>query len=321
MELSVIIPTYGRESDLEDCLNSILRQSILPKEILIVDDTPDASIESLCKRKEKQFQNKQIDLFYIRNYKERSSAIARNIGIEHAKGNITLFLDSDVILDENYSKKIWEVYRDFPDAVGVQGYITNYKIPQRGGINKVFFLVHFETNCNRLLPSIQNVYAGPLTKIINCQWLVGNNCSYKRKILQEFRFDENLKQFSAGEDIDLSYRIYKKYPKGLFQTPAAKLIHKTSLEGRLPARKSVYMGQVHHTYIFCKVIDQNLKNKLIFLWSRVGQLIASIKVLMLKPSRKELLGLQYLINAYILCMRHIKNIQKGDIDFFKRTLK
>ena len=317
----MIIPTYGRESDLEDCLNSILRQSIFPKEILIVDDTPDASIESLCKRKKKQFQNKQIDLFYMRNYKERSSAIAKNIGIEHAKGNITLFLDSDVILDKNYTKKMLEVYRDYPDAVGVQGYITNYEITRRIGINKVFFLVHFETNRNRLLPSIQNVYAGPLTKIINCQWLVGNNCSYKRKILQEFRFDENFVQFSAGEDVDLSYRIYKKYPKGLFQTPYAKLQHKTSLESRLPYSKLVYMEHVHHTYIFYKVIDQNFRNKLIFLWSRVGQLIASIKVLMSKPSRKKILGLQYLINAYILCMRHIKNIKKRDIDFFKRTLR
>jgi glycosyltransferase involved in cell wall biosynthesis len=172
LELSVIIPTYGRENDLEDCLNSVLLQAILPKEILIVDDTPGGSIERLCERKKKQFQDKKIDLFYIRNYKERSSAIARNIGIENAKGNIALFLDSDVILHENYTKKIWEVYRDFPDAVGVQGYITNYEIPRRTGLNKVFFLVHFEKNCNRLLPSIQNVYAGPLTKIINCQWLV-----------------------------------------------------------------------------------------------------------------------------------------------------
>jgi GT2 family glycosyltransferase len=128
LELSVIIPTYGRENDLEDCLNSILLQAILPKEILIVDDTPDDSIERLCKRKKNQFQNEKIDLFYIRNYKERSSAMARNIGIGHAKGNIALFLDSDVILDEDYTRKMLEVYRDYPDAVGVQGYITNYEI-------------------------------------------------------------------------------------------------------------------------------------------------------------------------------------------------
>ena len=317
----MIIPTYGRESDLEDCLNSILHQSILPKEILIVDDTTDDSIERLCKRKKKQFQDKRMDLFYIRNYKERSSAIARNIGIEHAKGNIALFLDSDVFLDENYTKKMLEIYRDYPDVVGVQGYITNYEIPQRIGINKVFFLVHFETNRNRLLPSIQNVYAVPLTKIITCQWLVGNNCSYKRKVLREFMFDENLTQFSAGEDVDLSYRIHKKYPRGLFQTPEAKLRHKGSPEGRLSSRKLTYMEQVHHTYIFYKVIDQSFKNTLIFLWSRVGQLVARIKVLMVKPSRKELLGLKHLINAYILCMRHIKNIQKGDIDFFNKTLR
>lgn len=321
MEVSVIIPTYGRGNDLEDCLRSILIQSVLPKEILIIDDTPDDSIESLCKQKRKKFQDKKISLLYIRNYKEQSLTVARNIGIEHAKGNIVSFLDNDVILDENYIKEALRVYRDYPNALGVQGYITNYKIPKRRGIiNRLFFLMRFETNHNQLLPSIQNVYAGPLTKIINCQWLVGNNCSYKKEILEKFRFDIKLKRFSSGEDDDLSYRIYKKYPKALYQTPYAKLIHKTSPESRLPNRKLMYMEQVYHTYIFYKIMDQNLKNKLIFLWSRVGRLIASIKGLMLKPSRQKLVELKHLINAYILCMKYGRNIKEGDLEFFNKTL-
>lgn len=323
MDVSVIIPTYGRVKDLEDCLHSIIIQSVLPKEILIIDDTPDDSIENVCKRKKKQFQDKKINLIYIRNYKEPSSAIARNIGIEHAKGNIVLFLDNDVILDENYIREILKVYQDYPNALGVQGYITNYKI-RRGfarARNESFFLMHFEMNRNRLLPSIQNVYAGPLTKIINCQWLVGNNCSYKRSILEKFRFDERLKRFSSGEDDDLSYRIYRIYPRALYQTPYAKLIHKTSPESTLSNRKLIYMGQVYHMYIFHKIIDQNFKNRLIFLWSMVGRLIVGIQGLMLKPSRQKLLGLKHLINAYVLCMKHRRNIKKGDLEFFNKTLR
>ena len=69
------------------------------------------------------------------------------------------------------------------------------------------------------------IYAGPLTEIINCEVLNGSNCSYKRKILEKFRFDENLKRYSYSEDHDLSYRIYRKYPRSLYQTPHAKLVH------------------------------------------------------------------------------------------------
>ena len=319
-EVSVIIPTYKRIKDLESCLNSILTQSVLPKEILIIDDTPDDSIENLCKQKKKQFRNKKINLVYIRNYKEASSAIARNIGIKHAKGNIVLFLDSDVILDKNYIKEILNVYQNYPNALGVQGYITNYKIT-RQCIAKLFFSTHFEMNRNRLLPSVQNVYAGPLTKIINCQWLVGNNCSYKREVLEKFKFDEKLKRFSSGEDQDLSYRIYKKHAGSLYQTPYAKLIHKISLEGRMPNRILIYMGEIYRMYIFYKIIEQNIKNKLIFLWSMVGRLLVSIKDLILKPSREKSLRLKYLIDAYILCIKHRKDIKKGNLEFFNKTLR
>ena len=47
-------------------------------------------------------------------------------------------------------------------------------------------------------------------------------------------FDEKLLRWSAGEDDDLSYRISKKYPGRLFQTPNSRLIHKLSVSGRLP---------------------------------------------------------------------------------------
>lgn len=39
MQVSIIIPTYNRVKALDECLDSIISQIILPKEVIIVDDS------------------------------------------------------------------------------------------------------------------------------------------------------------------------------------------------------------------------------------------------------------------------------------------
>lgn len=104
MEVSVIIPTYNRVKDVDECLDSIILQRILPKEVIIVDDSDNDEIKNLVEHRKDKFKEKDIVLRYIRNEKEKSLTIARNIGIENATGDTILFLDDDVILDKNYIK-------------------------------------------------------------------------------------------------------------------------------------------------------------------------------------------------------------------------
>ena len=104
MQVSIVIPTYYRRKDVDECLDSILRQTNLPKEVLIVDNTPNDEIENLIEGRKNEFEEKNVILGYIRNPRENSHTIAQNIGIENATGDIILFLDGDVVLDENYIK-------------------------------------------------------------------------------------------------------------------------------------------------------------------------------------------------------------------------
>ena len=47
MQVSVIIPTYYRMKDVDECLDSIIAQTALPKEVIIVDDSENNEIENL----------------------------------------------------------------------------------------------------------------------------------------------------------------------------------------------------------------------------------------------------------------------------------
>jgi hypothetical protein len=171
-----------------------------------------------------------------------------------------------------------------------------------------------------LLPSLGVSFPSVVDEIITCEWLSGANQSYRREILKEFRWDENLKGYSQGEDLDLPYRIFKKYPDSLFMTPHAKLVHNEAEEGRPQKRELIYMDIIYLTYLFYKNIDQNFKNKVIYLWSRVGRIIFNIAFSIFR-SKSKLTEIKYTLGASFYCMRHLKEIKKGDLEFFNKGLR
>ena len=99
---SVIVPTYNRLDEIRELLQSLERQ-ILSKdkfEIIIVDDgSTDATEEYIKNMMEKATLNLS---FYKQDHK--GPGPARNTGMEHAKGEYCVFVDSDCIADENWLK-------------------------------------------------------------------------------------------------------------------------------------------------------------------------------------------------------------------------
>ena len=324
-DMSIIIIAYNGPESLRETLESVLIQTVHPKEIVIIDNNPNQKIEETAIFLRDQFQRKSMKLIYVRNPRGKSLTVARNVGIDCSIGRIVLFLDDDVVLDKEYLSEILRVHEMFPNAKGVQGFwklntaTTTLRFRLMNSFNRIFFLLSYdEDNCN-VLPSYGHTYPHTLTRIINCQYLSGCNQSYNRSVFAELRFDEKLKRYSFGEDLDFSYRIYKKYPHDLLMTPYARLIHKASTATKSPSIRSVYMKVVYSYYFFYKNIEQSNRNKLIFSWSRVGELLAQLSPFSLQPVNKRkkfpLSGIGYFIRAQILCLRHEKEIREGDLKF------
>jgi GT2 family glycosyltransferase len=321
ISVSIIIPTYKRTSDLDACLDSIIKQTNVPAEIITVDDSEDRSIEELISRRKNEFKMKGSNLLYVRRIGEKSSAKARNLGIEKAKGDIIIFLDSDVILDNDYIAELLKVYQTFPAAQGVQGLITNIKFSHLYNIfYRIFFLSFLEENACRILPSTEMTYPIRLNKIIETDVMSGSNMSFRRSVLKDFRFNESLLSYSYKEDVDLSVAIAEKYPGSLYMTPYAKLIHNVSSEGRLQRKKLIYMKHIYSLYFFYKNIDQTLINKIIFMWSRMGYALFYVVALMINPTRAKWLRLKYLLEAIHICIKHSSEIRSNNMHFFNQML-
>jgi glycosyltransferase involved in cell wall biosynthesis len=324
MRVSVVIPTYNRAQDLRRCLDSILVQTVLPNEVLIVDDS-DRDRDEVIKSVEivsSSFLGKNIRLKYMRNDRGKALTIAKNLGIEKSSGDIISFLDDDVILDRKYYEEILKIYEQYPHALGVEGKVIETK--KRGLryilveiLGRLFYLGYRERNKCRHLPSLGVTYLLE-DEIITCEWISGAS-TYKKKVFNEFTYDENLLKYSWGEDQDLSYRVFKKYPSSLYVAPQAKYVHKVSPTGRIAKKEIVHMGEIYYLYLFYKIIDQSLKNKAIYLWSRVG--IILVKVISLFVLRASVMEIVYLFQAFVVCIKHLKEIKNGDLAFFNDTLR
>ena len=95
--ISIIIPSYNDAIYLHDCLGSISKNTILPQEIIIVDDgSEDDAAHDLAKSEEFAFLN--IHFFKIQNI---GPSGARNFGFKHSVSEFILFLDADDFLPSN----------------------------------------------------------------------------------------------------------------------------------------------------------------------------------------------------------------------------
>ena len=91
--VSVVIPFYNGVGWLLEAVDSVLAQTYHRFELILVDDGSTESVELL-----KKYQDPRI--IYI-HQKNQGGAVARNTGIEHAKGKYIAFLDADDLFSPN----------------------------------------------------------------------------------------------------------------------------------------------------------------------------------------------------------------------------
>lgn len=117
--VSVIIPTYKRDTELKRALLSIVNQTYKDIETIVIDDNAEADFNSRVEKRVEEVKKEcpDFNLKLIVNSKNQGSAKTRNIGIEAAKGDYISFLDDDDIYlpgkIEKQLKNLIETNSDF----------------------------------------------------------------------------------------------------------------------------------------------------------------------------------------------------------------
>lgn len=115
---SVVIPLYNKVDHIENTIKSVVEQTFIDYEIIVINDGSTDGSEAILNR----FNDKRIQIF---NQKNQGVSVARNSGIEKSSGQFIAFLDADDYWLPNHLEELHNLIIDFPNC-GM--YCSRYKI-------------------------------------------------------------------------------------------------------------------------------------------------------------------------------------------------
>ena len=285
MKVSAIVCTRDRPEELARCIESIVRQSRIPDEVVVVHGGCRQNVPPTRER------IGPVDFKHVYSAAPSYLTADRNKGVRNSSGDIIIFLDDDVILHEDFVKEIVRVFENDPGRAigGAMGRIVNTPTPRVPFqlMRRLFLLPRIGDG--RFLPSGSPTYISHFTSPRDVEFLSGCCMAYRRELFQKYQFDERfLKAHLYVDDEDFSYRVSRKHRN--IYVPSARLVHYLSPIGT-KRRQTQYtrarMRIVARHYLLKKNFPNTAIHSIAFWWSVAGSLVGAV----MKRDRESLRGL------------------------------
>lgn len=194
MDVSVIIPTYGKPVYLKNAIKSVLSQSNIELELIIVDDNnPETEARKSTEELVRKCCNADARVIYLKHDHNKNGAAARNTGFAIARGKYISLLDSD---DEYMPNRLQKCVEAMEGATtDVAGVYTGCEF-RRGGK-----LYHIE----KTVPS-----GNFLKETLACtfKFCTGSNIFIRKSVVDELcGFDE---AFIRHQDYEFLARVFER---------------------------------------------------------------------------------------------------------------
>lgn len=196
--ISIIIPVYNGENTIENTLNNVFEQTYQNIEVLAINDGSIDNTSNILKRLQKA--DKRLKIFEQKNV---GVSIARNKGIEKAKGKYICFVDADDRIAKDMIDKMYSSAVQYDSELVICGFcvkIGERKIEYSYGVSTFYTVDQIHLNFNTIVKK----------RMINVVW----NKLIKRDFLikNAVRFEP----FSSGEDTIFNVRMFEGVTKVVF---------------------------------------------------------------------------------------------------------
>lgn len=225
MDLSIIIPVYNVENYLNECLDTIysLNENITKEVILVNDGSTDNSLEILKNYKEK-FRKETI----LIEKENGGLSSARNAGLEVAKGEYIIFIDSDDFINNNELEKLfYEIKINNLDIIQGNGnYIYENLEKKVISQDKEDSAIYDGLNYLKYKMKRKDLKVEVWTYIYSRKFLNSNNIKFKERLLHEDEYFTMLALSRAKKVmyINKQFYLYRQRSGSIMQNKTEKNI-------------------------------------------------------------------------------------------------
>lgn len=211
--VSVVVPTYNREQILEKCLRALLGQTYPAGryEVIVIDDGSTDGTRAMVERVSDEHRSREGFSPVVYRYRKHTSiSAARNEGINLARGELVIFLDSDIVTKPDFIEAHVKAHLHALSGTG-RGATSGRDRGERGDAGDLLqddrVIVHgrvvYTTNLDD--PTAEK---RKLTDISTAFFATTNVSIARRWLLEAGLFDEDFTEY-GWEDLELGKRLKK----------------------------------------------------------------------------------------------------------------
>jgi GT2 family glycosyltransferase len=283
--LSITICTRDRPGALMSCVRSITRQTVRPREVLIMDDG------HVDPEEQKTLSEFCAQVGITLDYQKKAVAgvaLSRNLAMQKADGDIVLFLDDDVTLEAKFCEEILRCFaRDDGGAiVGAIGRLMDRVRPPFE--EQVLAAAVRASGLWKLQPRYESRPLLPEFVRQNDRYhvaprLVGAAMAIRRRAMEGLQFDEALRGNSFGDDADISYHLNAR--GWLIQCRYARATHHQDPSTHTPPRVFGRSIVRHVARIMYRHGVTRVGDRLVILYTLTVLATACLVLSLLRPGR------------------------------------
>ena len=214
--ISIIVPVYNVEDYICECINSMLNVDKDLIEIILIDDGSIDASGKICD----YFARKHRNIFVF-HQKNQGASVARNRGIQEAKGNYILFVDSDDYIESDIIREILRLIQAEPDIDVI--FLTGKKVYSNGRqvyldqkYDRSKIKNHTQEEVIKYLATLKKYPGSACTKAVRKNIIVQNNILFKEGKTSEdliwcLKVFLNAYKFDALEE---NYYFYRQQREG-----------------------------------------------------------------------------------------------------------
>jgi glycosyltransferase involved in cell wall biosynthesis len=306
MTISVIVPTKNRPHDLALAMQSLVAQTRLPDEIIVVDQSEDGGSELSVKAllDAAALKGVRLELRYVRDPAIVGANAARNVGMRMAKSEIVALIEDDIVLERFALERLLQAYERYPELLGMSGAITNYGPPSRAFrlFDRIFTLGAFTDDRQPLYWGCDDYGADEVVPITQ----MGGLMTWRASAIVDLAFDETPKALRVrGEDRDFCFMTSGRAGRGrrvFGMAMGARLAHNPSPVGRFRGRLEELKAVSQH-WFYRRHLSRSPVHTLLYAWWNVGlvlsAVVAALRGRSLEPVRALGRGWRHIARGYL----------------------